>query len=465
MPFFLLFIFIIFLIFLSRPKWGLYLTVFLAPFLGLVIVFSRFEWTQTIPYLQNIDGPMADFVVMLLFGAMMLKILWQYRHRLLIGAPLHGVGFWYFFPFFLSGILSLFNVSYDQFGGSLKYLLRPILFFYLMWICLPVILIDSEKVLNRVIKIFFWTGLLSALMGLISLFISPSVFGFWRRAAPLAFWGFAPLAYNHNLLAEVLVAVAPLAFYLFVSSQNRHPELVSGSHQKNIQKFYFLSFILITTIALFTFARAAWLALAVELLIYLFASKAWFQLWPSATRGTTREAGGGVPRSSEARAGTFIAICLILPLLIYMLLFSFSPIVRSSNATRLDLTGIALTYFKIHPLVGNGVGTFLPLVEQTRLFTVEYGDPLDAHGVIQKLMAEQGLLGLITFFIFVGWIISRLYQGWQLAEEKHRLLLLCLFLSVSGGLTYQLFNTSYYNAHLWLPVGIALAGVKIFKEI
>lgn len=435
MPFFLLFVFILFLIFLSRPNWGLYLAVFLAPFLGLVIDFSHFEWTRTIPYLKNLDGPTADFVVMILFAAIFCRSVWPYapamkkwsRHILSL------VGFWYFFPFLLSGILSLFNVSFDQFNGSLKYLLRPILFFYLMWIVLPVSLIDSEKTLNKVIKIFFWTGLLSALMGLVSLFSNQTIFGFWQRAAPISFGGIAPLGFNHNLLAEVLVATLPLAFYLFARNSGQ------------AKKFFFFSSLLIATIALLTFARAAWLALAAQLLIY-------YQLSHSGLKITQR-----------LRQWTWPAL-LIIPLAVYMFLFSMSPIVRSSNSTRLDLTGIAWTYFQQHPWLGNGVGAFVPLIESTRLFTVEYGDPLDAHGVIQKIMAEQGLLGLFAFFIFVSWILRRIFHGWQSAAGENKLLLLCLFMSVAGSLIYQLFNTSYYNAHLWLPIGIALAGVKLYES-
>ena len=354
------------------------------------------------------------------------------------------IGLFFFLPFFIISALSLFQVAPDQFNGSFKYLLRPILFFYLMWVFLPILLIGSEKVLNKVVKIFFWTGLLSALMGFISLFSNSAIFGFWQRAAPISFWGFAPLGFNHNLLAEVLVATMPLAFYLFMR----------GSGQ--VKKFYFFSSLLIATIALLTFARAAWLALATQVIIYWSLRRSY---------PMSRVATEAISRIKRRDCFAPLAMTfLVFPLLVYMFLFSMSPIVQSSNSTRLDLTGIAWTYFKLHPWLGNGVGTFVPLVESTRLFTVEYGDPLDAHGVIQKLMAEQGLLGLITFFVFVGWILGRIWRGHRAADSEHKLLLLCLFMSVSGSLVYQLFNTSYYNAHLWLPVGLALAGVKVFKQ-
>ncbi|HBV58295.1 MAG TPA: hypothetical protein DEB73_03490 [Candidatus Magasanikbacteria bacterium] len=405
-------------------QWLFYLLIFLAPFLGLVVDWHSFQWARQIPYLGSFDAPAADFLAMIVLAG---GLFTSFKS---IKVTLRHAGFFFFLPFLVISVLSLWQVAPDQFNSSLKYLLRPILFFYLMWVALPIMLIDSEKILNKVIKIFFWTGLLSALMGFISLFFGQSIFGFWQRATPISFWGLAPLGFNHNLLAEVLVATSPLAFYLFVR------------HFDQAKKFYFFSSLLIAAIALLTFARAAWLALAAQLLIYFLLSH------------------NGQEKLRHLRQWALPAL-LIIPLAVYMFLFSISPIVQSSNSTRLDLTGIAWTYFKMHPWFGNGVGTFVPLVESTRLFTVEYGDPLDAHGVIQKIMAEQGLLGLITFFIFISWILSRIWRGWRAADSDNKLLLLCFFMSVSGSLIYQLFNTSYYNTHLWLPVGLALAAVNV----
>ena len=67
--------------------------------------------------------------------------------------------------------------------------------------------------------------------------------------------------------------------------------------------------------------------------------------------------------------------------LIYMFLFSMIRL-SSRPITSFDLTGIAWTYFKLHPWLGNG-SALVPLVESTRLFVVEHGDPL-TRGVIQN---------------------------------------------------------------------------------
>ena len=126
------------------------------------------------------------------------------------------------------------------------------------------------------------------------------------------------------------------------------------------------------------------------------------------------------------------------------------------------MTEIALTYFKKHPLIGNGVGTFTTLIADTRLFAVEYGDPLDSHGLIQKLLAEEGLLGLISFLIFAIWIASSLYTSAKYSDESQQDLKKLILISFLGCLVFQIFNTSYYNQHLWLIAGLGLAVKKIY---
>lgn len=446
--------FLVFLLFYLRPSVGFWLTLFCAPFIGLMFDFSQYEWSRYTPYFGQIQAPVADILALVLFIAVVAKIFiewfWglksakpvKYYYQLLLSA-----GFFYILPFLLVGLASLYQVPGDQLSSSFKYWLRPVCFFFLMWVLLPVYIIDTPQKLGRAIKILFGVGLASALMGFLSLFITPSLFGVWSRVTPIVFWGLAPLTTNHNVLAEVLVMAAPLAYFLFAVRAN---QVENDSRQ--VKNFYVLSFIFITAVALLTFSRAAWIALLVQFLLYF-----WLKYF---SHGAQRDKG----RWDNIKPLAYLAPIVILPLFLYMLSFSFSPIVLSSNATRLDLTEIAWTYFARNPLLGNGVGTFVPLVAETRLFTVEYGDPLDAHGVLQKLIAEEGILGTITYFLFIGWVLSALYRSYLRADDKYRILFLCLLLAVVGGVVYQFFNTSYYNQHLWLPVGVALAARRILSR-
>lgn len=432
---------------------GFYLTVMTAPFLGLIIDFSKYQWSRSLPYLKNVQAPLADLLVLIVFGLLIMNLLYSRlkKKNIDIGLRLNFLdsGFFYFLPFLISGLFSLINVPGEQLSSSFKYWLRPILFFYLMWIFLPLAVIESKKILNKTLFILFIAGLFSACLGWFSLFKNENIFSFWQRLTPGGLWGLAPLTYNHNILAEVLIMVIPLAFYLFGRQNSKEKP---SNKQKQKIYFIFITFLILT--ALLTFSRAGWVALFFEVLIYF---------WLKNKRPISREE-KEAPQPKILFKKIGLSALILLPLILYMFFFSLSATVLSSNATRWDMTKIAWTYFTEHPWLGNGVGTFTALVADTRLFTVEYGDTLDAHGLVQKLIAEEGLLGLITFFIFLAWIIGKIYENYREAvEENNRNLLLLLFISALGCLSFQLFNTSYYNQHLWLPIGLALAAGKVLN--
>jgi len=313
-----------------------------------------------------------------------------------------------------------------------------------MWTILPYFLIDTEKTFKRVISLVFWTGLLATLTAWLPLLKNP--LASLNRLTPGSIFGFAPLTYNHNILAEVLIVAIPIAFLFFTN-----PKL----QNTKVHKYDFLAFIFLIITTLLTFSRAAWIALFFELILYI-----WL----------TRKS--NLPNKKDQVAEKLFSKQLLLlatilsPFIIYFGIFSFSSIVTSSNIARWDMTQIAWTYFAEHPLIGNGVGSFVGLVADTRLFTVEYGDPLDAHGIIQKLLAEQGLLGFTTFFIFVVWLLTTLYRGiYQAKNDEAKKIEIALFLTVVGSLIFQLFNASYYSPHLWLPIGLAITAKKIYSYV
>ena len=433
--FILLFI-IAYLFFWDRTIILWYVLVFLSPFTGLVLNLSEFGFTKDLPYIGHINAPYADFAALFLFALVVARMVFRLvKGTFAVSAEARATGWYFFFPFLFVAFISIVQVDPEARASALKYFLRPILFFYLVWIVLPSQIITSKRVLKNSMILFLSTGIIAALMGLSSLFFKEAAFGFLTRVTPIGWGSFYPFGWNQNLLAEVLIATVPLAAYCMWRA-----EAVWA------RKWYFVSFVLMVATALFTFSRAAWIALAVEGALYMFFYKK-------------------ISRAAFLR--TAGAVLLILsPLVVYMVMFIRSPIVTSSNATRFDLTGIAWSALKEHPLLGNGVGSFVPLVEETRVFGLEYGDPLDAHGVIQKLIAEVGLLGTIAFIVFAVWCFAHLYRAWVSRSERSasRALLACWFFAVVGSFTFQLFNTSYYGAHLWLPVGLALAAARLFES-
>lgn len=425
-----------FLFFWNRAIILWYVLVFVSPFTGLILNFRDFGFTKDVPYIGHINAPYADFIALFLLALVLVRLVFRFfKGTCAFSAEARSIGWYFFLPFLFVSFISIVQVEPDARAGAFKYFLRPILFFYLVWVALPSLIIANKQALKNSIIIFLSTGIIAGLMGLSSLFFKEAAFGFLTRVTPLGWGSFYPFGWNQNLLAEVLVATIPLAAYCMWRA-----EAVWS------RKWYFVSFVLMLAAALLTFSRAAWIALSIEGIVYLSFYKK-------------------ISTASFARIGGAMFL-ILLPLIVYMIVFIQSPIVTSSNATRFDLTGIAWSAFKEHPLIGNGVGSFVPLVEETRVFGVEYGDPLDAHGVFQKLIAEVGLFGAFAFMVFAWWCLARLWRSWISRSERtaSRAMLACLFLSVAGSFVFQLFNTSYYGAHLWLPVGIALAAARLFES-
>jgi O-antigen ligase len=94
------------------------------------------------------------------------------------------------------------------------------------------------------------------------------------------------------------------------------------------------------------------------------------------------------------------------------------------------------------------------------VYTLEYGEALDAHGFIQKMLVETGIFGLVAFVGFLGWVLQTIAK--QVRRDVFYQALLCM---VAGAMVFQLFNTSYLNSVLWLPIGLALAGVSLKKTV
>jgi O-antigen ligase len=404
--------------FLYNLEFGLYLMVALYPFIYLQL------WIG-----NEINIPYVDLVALFIFTAWIIQRFYLHfsGQRQLSSRDFFGLGV--FMPFFIASLLSLINVT--DFGLGLKYVLRPIVFFYLMFVVLPYNVIDSKRVLNNVFKILFWVGLGVSLMGVYSLFFADAA-GVFRRAVPVAILGINILGTNHNLISEVLISVIPVVLILIWQEKSF-----------KTRQWLILSLALMMVINLLTFSRTGWIALLLEILIL---TVVYFR------------------KNLKRVAPILIAMAvLFLPIIVLMFGFLETPIVESSNANRIRLTQIALDSFKENPLLGSGAGTFIEKVTMDEWYIIDFGIPLEAHGVVQKLMAETGILGLVTFFFLLGYLLFYLIKVYKKIppDSTWRLIMICLVLSVVGSIVFQLFNTSYFVSKMWLPIGIALAASRL----
>ncbi|MFA7653483.1 MAG: O-antigen ligase family protein [Candidatus Magasanikbacteria bacterium] len=433
-------------------EWGWYVLVALSPFINWEIYLGGYrKLFENYPLIARMHAPAVEFWAVLLLIAFGLNLV----RRILLGQGFSlKFPLWkYFALFVLSAFVSIINLAPWDKSGGVKYILHFILLFYFGYLMLGANIISSKKIWESSLKILVGAGLLSAVMGLASLIMGMWQYGGFRRAVPFALGSWMPLGDQHIFLAEVLTVAFPIAVYFW--------------YKNRLSKFWFVSALFILIIGLLTLSRAGWITFLVEAIVLWFIFRSRIN-W------------------SEAAEKWWWLLVIFVPIVAYLGYFLLtSSTVSSSNSARMEITRIAWYYSLRHPLIGNGVGGFVNIVGENRAFILDFGDPTDALGIVQKLSAEMGLLGIITFGLFIGMILKRVSGGMSsivilsgseeslkqsrrdpsASPQDDRLFtpekLLCLFLVLSP-LIFQLFNTQFYSSKMWVPIALAVAyqGIK-----
>ncbi|MFH1430139.1 MAG: O-antigen ligase family protein [Candidatus Uhrbacteria bacterium] len=406
-----------------KPMIGWVLTVLAYPFIYLQLFVGG-----------SVNVPYVDLFAMITAVGLAAHLAWQWKYgrpSSLAKGKLNLPGILPFVLFIAAAALSLIHVA--DLGGGVKFLFRPLTFFYLMFIALPAFVIDRPKRLFTTLRVMFVVGCIAAAMGAWSL-VFPLDPGGLRRAVPIIVYGMTPLGTNHNLIAEVLVSIIPIGMVLAL--------FASGA----VRRWYVVGTVLFGVVTLLTFSRNGWLTLAVEGVVLLIAiAKLYGWSWKRIAR---------------------YAVPAVAVVLIAIGAFSMTSVARSSNTNRMRLTEIALEQFLDHPFIGGGVGTFREVVGRDRWYVADFGEPQEAHGLIQKLLAETGILGLTAFLALLAAIVRyiiRVYRS-TASTPQWRVILLALLCSTFGSIVFQLFNTSYFVSKLWLPLGIAVAAARLAER-
>ncbi len=404
-----------FFVFYHFPYFGFLFVVFFFPFLNWKVSFG------------SLDFPIVDGLATVLFISWFSKRLKslldkqiKFKNFLKKDLPLMGFYLLWLFSGFLTFILNGYNLE------LFKYLLRPIAFFIPAFVWLPFNIIKNKAQLKRVLWVMVLAVFLVGFSGFFSIVFGNDS-GLERvRAKPFSFAGFNPISGNQNAIAEAMIVGIPVVLLLFALSE-----------KIKTRTYLFLFFIFFSIILFLTFSRAGYLAFLTQLAVLFF-----------------------FRQINKDRLKFFLKIFLLIVVVLSVFYFSFLfdlSFVSSSNANRLLLSGISWHNFWQQPIWGNGLNSFQRLVGATFIYQVEFGDPLDSHGFIQKVMTEMGILGLISFLGLLFFSFKFYWQSWKKStSEKEQSLSLVVVSLFLGVVVFQLFSTSYYTSLLWLPIGIGL---------
>lgn len=404
---------------LAFPGLNIFMLSFSTPFIG---------WNI---YIANLEIPISDLVALAILFASFILILYNLLFQ---PGKKKKLKLLLFFPFLLfigSYLLSLINHPNPIAG--LYYISRWLILLYLAYILVPYYLINNEKKLKLSIWGLVLASLLMVISGYISLLAKDWHNSFFRLDA-ITFFNTYPFGINHNLIAEFLSVTA--FFYLALKEFYQDIKL---------KKIFNILFFITISAAILTFSRAAWISIAIQLTIYI--------VWKQ--------------KHNLKKYGALWILSILSIIIIALPIFWKMKLLQDNNVSSTEnrwlLTEIALEAWQDKPILGNGAGEFVNLVDDNIRFKAKYGDPHDSHGFLQKIIAEAGIFGLISW-LFIWLVIFK--QGYiaikkYLAKSPY---LLALWVGALGGVIFQIFNTSYFKGKVWLPIVIALIATELAKK-
>jgi len=406
-------------LFILNPAPGIFLLSFTAPIIN---------WTFSF---YSLEIPFSDLIAVMAIIAWLLSFLYQIVFAKQSKIDLKFPLFFAFFCFFVANFLSLFNHPHPLNG--FYYISRWLILLYAAYIFIPTNLIKKEKTLKIAIWGLALSSLLVAISGWLSLYGQDWQSSFFRIKS-IAWWGIYPFGDNHNLIAEFLSVGA----FLWLA-------LKEWSKPKRAKRIYNILFVITLAAAIMTFSRAAWITIALQLCIYI--------LWRN--RELLKKQGALV------LLGIITIILLMLPIFWRMKILQDDNI--SSTENRVLLTEIAYQNWSEKPILGQGTGRFTELVASNIRFTAKYGAPIDSHGFLQKIAAESGILGLLSWLFLIIVIVKKAVSGLR-EFDKSAPWLLPLWIAAGGGLFFQIFNTSYYKGKVWLIIALALIATEFARK-
>ncbi|MFA7087920.1 MAG: O-antigen ligase family protein [Patescibacteria group bacterium] len=403
-------------VFLAWPKIGLYTLALCLPAIG---------WSFNI---RGFILPPADFIALAVLTAFLIRLIYQIFFKVSEPIKLKWPLFLPFFIFLTIGALS--SLLSDNISYSLWYLIRWPLFLYFAYILVPYNLITNGRLLKKTIIALTIGSLLILISGYLSLYGQDWRDSFFRLKS-IAWFGVFPFGENHNLIAEFLNVGAFLLLTLKDFTKNARTK-----------RWCDIAFILSTLGIILTFSRTGWITLFLQTIIYI-----WYK-------------SSGRFRSTAIFASLGIII-IMAPLFWKMTQLQKDNV--SSTENRILLTEISLKAFQERPYLGFGSGSYINLVKENIRFTAKYGEPIDSHGMIQKVLAENGIFGLAAWLFILVYLLKTGYQAISRYRQENPWIL-PLTIAAAGGLFFQFFNTSYYKGKVWLPIAIFLIAVKLLKK-
>ena len=219
-----------------------------------------------------------------------------------------------------------------------------------------------------------------------------------------------PFSHNNGLAAYLICALLIILYWIF--SENR----------KMVKSTAFTVFFLGVFILSRTYSRGGWSIFIIAIILLAILLKKF----------------------------RFLGVSLLV-IIILGLKFSFFKFLLFKDAGRFELWNICLRMIKEHPLLGNGIGTFMASFRSfAPSLSISY-----AHNCFLQLWAEAGLIAVIIFILFIAKTLS---EGLLFYRKTKNLIFIILVCAVAAYLCHSFFDTHLFSLQLavlfWALMGL-----------
>lgn len=331
---------------------------------------------------------------------------------------------------------------------SLKFLLAR------LWFIIAFYFIATQlfkKVKN--IRLFFWLYLIPLAGVALYTFLHHSQYGFAERPAH---WVMQPFFKDHTVYGAVVAMMFPIMVLLFIL--------------KRYKKYRVITALMIVVLALgiiFSYGRAAWISLIVAFavsLIYLLRLKGTFVLSAAALvlffAGIFRTDIINTLKKNEQDStsenlGEHVQ--------------SITNIsTDASNLERINRWNSAIEMFKRKPIIGWGPGTYafkyapFQSSEDVTIISTNAGDGGNAHSEFIGPLAEEGLLGGLTFvLILIMFYYRATFLYFRLPKGEIRTIVFFIILAftsyIINGTLNNFLDTDKASVPFWAFIAIIVA--------
>lgn len=158
-------------------------------------------------------------------------------------------------------------------------------------------------------------------------------------------------------------------------------------------------------------------------------------------------------------------------ILLSVIIFMNKPFIQyvtsmSSASDRTEMWKNGWEIFKKHPIIGNGLNTFYVNYAKVRRDAYRDKKGSYAHNCYLQMAAEIGVIGLVSFLVFVTAILVKCFQSAKKIKEPfYHCMILGTGLGILAFLIHSFVDTNLYSLNLaalfWVAAGILMAAVRM----